>query len=94
MRTRVKICGITRQQDAQAAIAAETLADVCIELLGDRAQILGPAPASIMRVARRYRWQILLKFSTGDREHLPDLNILRTHCPKSVAMTIDAPANY
>ena len=68
---------------------AETLADICIDLLGDVCEILGPAPANIMRVARRYRWQILLKFSTSDRDNLPDLNQLRTHCPKSVAMTID-----
>ena len=69
--------------------AAETLADICIERLSDRAQILGPAPASIMRVARRYRWQILLKFSTPDSNHLSDLNFLRSHCPPSVSMTID-----
>ncbi len=68
---------------------AETLADVCIDLLSDRCEILGPAPASIMRVKRRYRWQILLKFLTQDRDNLPDLNILRSHCPKSVSMTID-----
>ena len=68
---------------------AETLADICIDLLGDVCEILGPAPANIMRVARRYRWQILLKFSISDRDNLPDLNQLRTHCPKSVAMTID-----
>ena len=68
---------------------AETLADKCIDFLGDRCKILGPAPASIMRVARRYRWQILLKFPTSDKNNLPDLNILRSHCPKSVSMTID-----
>ena len=69
--------------------AAETVADVCLDLLGDRCEILGPAPASIMRVARRYRWQILLKLATAEKENLPDLNILRSHCPRSVSLTID-----
>ena len=41
-----------------------------------------------MRVARRYRWQILLKFPQGKTD-LPDLNMLRSHLPKSVSMTID-----
>ncbi len=42
-----------------------------------------------MRVARRYRWQILLKFPPTAKADLPDLNILRSHLPKSVSMTID-----
>ncbi|GAB4535188.1 MAG: primosomal protein N' [Pleurocapsa sp.] len=68
---------------------AEALADLCIELLSEYCDILGPAPASVMRVSRRYRWQILLKLTTANKEGLPDLNILRSHCPKSVSMTID-----
>ena len=69
--------------------AAETLADILIDNLGTEYEILGPAPANIMRVARRYRWQILLKFSASARDNLPDLNIWRSHLPKSVSMTID-----
>ena len=68
--------------------AAETLADVLIDILNSEYDILGPAPASVMRVARRYRWQILLKFPL-DETDLPDLNMLRSHLPKSVSMTID-----
>ncbi|WP_036477285.1 primosomal protein N' [Myxosarcina sp. GI1] len=68
---------------------AEILADECCERLGQYAQILGPAPASIMRVARRYRWQILLKFELEVKNNLPDLNELRSLCPNSVSMTID-----
>ncbi len=73
--------------------AAETLADQFINLLSSEWEILGPAPASIMRVARRYRWQILLKFPLVEKNNLPDLNNLlnnlRSLFPKSVSMTID-----
>jgi primosomal protein N' (replication factor Y) len=68
---------------------AETLVDRCIDLLSAEWEILGPAPASIMRVANRYRWQILLKFPEFIRPELPDLNGLKAFCPKSVSMTID-----
>ena len=68
---------------------AETLADKLIDLLDPEFEILGPAPANIMRVARRYRWQILLKFPTKAKDNLPDLNLLRSHLPRSVSMTID-----
>ena len=59
-----------------------------IDILSPEYDILGPAPASIMRVARRYRWQILLKFPLETTD-LPDLNSLRSHLPPSVSMTID-----
>ena len=74
---------------AEVEQAAETLADILIDNLSTEYEILGPAPANIMRVARRYRWQILLKFSSAARDNLPDLNIWRSHLPKSVSMTID-----
>ena len=69
--------------------AAETLADRLIDILDPEFEILGPAPANIMRVARRYRWQILLKFPAAAKDSLPDLNLLRPHLPRSVSMTID-----
>lgn len=52
-------------------------------------EILGPAPASIMRVANRFRWQILLKLPANIIVELPDFNDLRDLCPKSVSLTID-----
>jgi primosomal protein N' (replication factor Y) (superfamily II helicase) len=51
--------------------------------------ILGPAPASIMRVANRYRWQILLKFLPDTTVELPDIKELRDLCPDSVSLSID-----
>ena len=69
--------------------AATVLADACIDLAASTWEILGPAPASVMRVARRYRWQILLKFPAEVAATLPDLTQLRALIPKSVTMTID-----
>jgi primosomal protein N' (replication factor Y) len=52
-------------------------------------EILGPAPAAIMRVSRRYRWQILLKCLSDQSPSLPELKSLRSLCPVSVSLTID-----
>ena len=50
-------------------------------------QILGPVPAPIFRMARRYRWHILLKLNAAGS--LPDLTQLRQHCLQGVRLTID-----
>jgi primosomal protein N' (replication factor Y) (superfamily II helicase) len=52
-------------------------------------ELLGPAPAAIFRVARRYRWQILLKLAPDTTLILPDITELRALCPTSVSLTID-----
>ena len=75
--------------EGEVARAAETIADRLIDILSPEFEILGPAPANIMRVARRYRWQILLKFPAAAKDSLPDLNLLRSHLSRSVSMTID-----
>ncbi|AHJ28277.1 primosomal protein N' [Nodularia spumigena CS-584] len=51
--------------------------------------ILGPAPASVMRVANRYRWQIMLKFDPDALPNLPDWDSVRSLCANSVSLTID-----
>lgn len=56
---------------------------------GDGYEILGPAPASIMRVANRFRWQILLKFAPDALPQLPNWENVRDICPNSVTLTID-----
>ncbi|MBE9034715.1 primosomal protein N' [aff. Roholtiella sp. LEGE 12411] len=52
-------------------------------------EILGPAPASILRVANRYRWQILIKFDSDVLPQLPDWEQVRSLCPHAVSLTID-----
>ncbi len=72
--------------------AAERLATALQPLETAGARLLGPAPATILRVARRYRWQILLKLSPDFSRPLPDLASLRSICPKSVSLLIDVDA--
>ena len=68
--------------------AAEQVAAALEPLLPPGCVVLGPAPASILRVANRYRWQVLLKFPapTG---WSPPLETLRALCSKLVSLTID-----
>jgi primosomal protein N' (replication factor Y) (superfamily II helicase) len=83
----IKLSSIDEQAVAKAA---EILQDILINTLSPEFEILGPAPANIMRVARRYRWQILLKFPATEKDNLPDLNLLlRPSLARSVSMTID-----
>ena len=49
--------------------------------------MLGPTPAPILRVAKRYRWHVLIKLPLD--QPVPDLTPLRSHLPKSVRLTID-----
>jgi primosomal protein N' (replication factor Y) len=55
----------------------------------DRYERLGPAPATVGRVAGKYRWQILLKYWPGVSVMLPDLETLQSHCPAGVSLAID-----
>ena len=82
----LKLSSIDAQEVEKATFTA---CDRLSDLLTNDCEILGPAPASVMRVARRYRWQILLKFPATAKADLPDLNQLRSHIPKTVSMTID-----
>ncbi len=95
----LRLSGLDGQEVQQTA---EVLKDSLQNLESSSWEILGPAPASVMRVARRYRWQILLKYFNRrwtqmdtdnkiefEEATLPDLTQLRTFLPKSVSMTID-----
>lgn len=50
-------------------------------------EVLGPAPAPILRVAQRYRWHVLLKLPLDSA--VPDLTPLRKDCPQGVSLTLD-----
>ncbi|WP_017307062.1 primosomal protein N' [Spirulina subsalsa] len=68
---------------------AQWVAQACRTLFEGRDyELLGPAPASIMRISRHYRWQILLKLPRGEGECL-NLQPLQDLCPRSVRLKID-----
>lgn len=70
--------------------SADTVGDICANLLPDSIEILGPAPANIMRVANRYRWQILLKsVDIFTPEIKQVLLTLKEYCHRSVSLVID-----
>lgn len=74
------------------AAAVEQTASFVATQLGDNDagfEILGPAPANILRVANRYRWQIMLKLLPNVQPELPDWNFVRSLIPASVSLTID-----
>jgi primosomal protein N' (replication factor Y) len=67
---------------------AETLAHHLLQRLSKSSyRLLGPAPAPIPRVARRYRWHLLVKGPMD--EPLPQVQDLKQYCPSSVSLTID-----
>jgi primosomal protein N' (replication factor Y) (superfamily II helicase) len=69
--------------------AAERVALALADLEAEGVERLGPAPATILRVARRYHWQILLKLPLQQPVDLPDVTTLRALCANSVSLTID-----
>jgi primosomal protein N' (replication factor Y) (superfamily II helicase) len=83
------------RNEAEVAETARKIAEACGNGATSNLEILGPAPASIMRVADRYRWQILLKWEENDKNlqrspHLQlDWSKLRSLCPRSVSMLVD-----
>jgi primosomal protein N' (replication factor Y) len=72
-------------------IQVQNTAQIIATALSDKEgfEVLGPAPASIVRVANRYRWQILLKFAPDALPQLPDWESVRSLCCDSVSLTID-----
>jgi primosomal protein N' (replication factor Y) (superfamily II helicase) len=83
----LRFSGHDADQVEQAALKlADTLRQLDPQILG-AGEILGPAPAPILRVAKRYRWHILLKLPLD--QVVGDLKFLRQYCPKEVAFAID-----
>ena len=99
---RLVLLRVTSPVEAEAEATAQTCAQRLRTLIADMEDkpalytdelnlagpsVLGPTPAPIYRVARRYRWHVLLKLPLA----MPvlDLTSLRSHLPKSVRLTID-----
>ena len=78
------------------AMAVQTAANRVAERLQmvaqGRYEVLGPSPAMVLRVAQRYRWQILLKGENNGPTSTPvelHLEELRSVCGPGVTLTID-----
>ena len=84
---RLVLIRLTGVELTQVERVARDLAQGLQQNLNDQWQILGPVPAPVLRVARRYRWQILLKGT--QTAALPDLTGLATQCPAEVSITVD-----
>jgi primosomal protein N' (replication factor Y) (superfamily II helicase) len=77
----------------------QTVAEIGAELnqaaIEGRYELLGPAPATVMRVNNRYRWQIMLKYLSDGSVKLPNWELLRDRCSNVVKMSIDVdPQNF
>jgi primosomal protein N' (replication factor Y) len=68
-------------------MTVQTAAEQIAAELRSTYEVLGPAPATILRIAQRYRWQVLLKLA--NTEAFPQLESLRSRCPSTVSFTID-----
>lgn len=84
---RLILLRLSSMDAAEVQQTAEHLANVLSS--GNGYELLGPAPAGILRVANRYRWQILLKFAPDALPELPDWEQVRRQCPDRVSLTID-----
>ncbi|MEB3269602.1 MAG: primosomal protein N', partial [Leptolyngbya sp.] len=84
---RLVLLRITSPDAGLVERTAHGLAATLAPQVGDAWQILGPAPAPIARVARRYRWHLMLKGAIA--APLPDLTGLAAQCPQSVSLTVD-----
>ena len=72
--------------------AANQVAQRLQMLAQGRYEVLGPSPAMVLRVAQRYRWQVLLKGETNGPTSTPvevHLEELRSVCGPGVSLTID-----
>ncbi|MBP0001475.1 MAG: primosomal protein N' [Cyanobacteria bacterium SID2] len=59
-------------------------------------ELLGPVPAAVMRVADRYRWQMMLKFSGDVKIDVQKrIDRMKQICPQTVKFSVDIdPLNF
>jgi len=89
----LRLSGLDEQQVRETAETAAKFLQTHLAETDCPWELLGPAPASIVRVARRYRWQLLLKLPPNLEAKLPPLLLpverLQALCPAAVRLTID-----
>ncbi len=90
---------LLRFSSLDAAVVEQTVTEIGLMLnegaIAGRYELLGPAPATVMRVNNRYRWQIMLKYLPDGSVRLPNWELLRNKCSNVIKMTIDVdPQNF
>ncbi len=88
----LRLSSPNEEQVEQTAQSIATYLAAEIEALDFEVAVLGPAPANILRVARRYRWQVLLKLPptvNGRPAWTLPISDLQAQCPKDVRLSID-----
>lgn len=85
---RLLLLRLAGRNESQVCATAQVIAEHCRQSLAPSIEILGPAPASILRLADRFRWQILLKMPS-DQAWKPDVAQWRSFCPAGVALYLD-----
>jgi primosomal protein N' (replication factor Y) len=80
------------------SLCAEWARSLCAEWdqssdLPPSIQILGPAPAPIMRIKRRFRWHLVIKLPPKTPS-LPDFTPLSALCPPSVSLVLNIDPLY
>jgi primosomal protein N' (replication factor Y) len=81
----VRLSGL---EEASVAQAAEQLGTHLRQQSPDLT-LLGPAPATIYRLARRYRWHLLLKLAPEQSPQALNLPDLRKQVPSGVSLSLD-----
>lgn len=71
----------------------QAIATECQTILDIDDELLGPVPANIARIANRWRWQVVLKFSP-DKTEIPNLQHLRQLCPARVSFSLNVDPMY
>jgi primosomal protein N' (replication factor Y) len=71
--------------------AAERLAAIARKMLarGERADVLGPAPAPIARVRGKHRYQLLLRAEDHGPLHRLGRRLLEEHVDRGVEVAVD-----
>jgi primosomal protein N' (replication factor Y) (superfamily II helicase) len=90
---------LLRFSSLDAAAVEQTVTEIGLALneaaIAGHYEVLGPAPATVMRVNNRFRWQIMLKYLPNGTAKLPDWEMLKNKCSNVVKMTIDVdPQNF
>ncbi|MDJ0774778.1 MAG: primosomal protein N' [Mastigocoleus sp. MO_167.B18] len=84
---RLILLRLSSPEEIQVQKTAQAIAAVLKS--GNGFDVLGPAPANVLRVANRFRWQILIKFAPDALPQLPNWEEIRQLCPQTVSLTID-----